>query len=182
MTSEFGKHPLDTINKYKLGTPLMSAGLPLLLGSTSSRNTPLGPVVTPAQYKPVKYTETRNPLWNPYDRTQPYYSSQGYAAATGGIIPHLAQGGQSAPSGPRMIEGPGTGLSDNVPATINGQHPARLADGEFVVSADVVSALGGGSTKSGAKKLYAMMDRVRNQAHGTKKQVKKVNDRQVLPV
>jgi hypothetical protein len=85
----------------------------------------------------------------------------------------MAQGG--------YLNGPGDGLSDSIPATIEGKQPARLADGEFVVSADVVSGLGNGSSKAGAKKLYAMMDRVRQQAHGTKKQIRKVNDRQVMP-
>lgn len=100
------------------------------------------------------------------------------AYATGGIAA-LAGGGH--PQGPRLLSGGGDGLSDSIPAVIGRNQPARLADGEFVVSADVVSALGGGSTKAGAKKLYAMMDRIRQNAHGTKKQVKKLNDRKVLP-
>lgn len=79
------------------------------------------------------------------------------------------------------LDGPGDGLSDSIPATIEGRQPARLADGEFVVSADVVSALGGGSSKAGAKRLYEMMDRVRKSAHGTEKQIKKVSPHKVLP-
>jgi len=81
----------------------------------------------------------------------------------------------------RFLEGPGTGLSDDIHTSIEGVQPARLADGEYVVSADVVSALGGGSSKAGAKKLKDMTGRVRQSAHGTKKQIKKINDRQVLP-
>lgn len=76
---------------------------------------------------------------------------------------------------PRFLSGGGDGLSDDIDATIGENQPAKLADGEFVVSADVVSGLGGGSSKAGAKKLYEMMDRVRQQAHGTKKQVRKVS-------
>jgi hypothetical protein len=76
---------------------------------------------------------------------------------------------------PRFLSGGGDGLSDDIDATISNKQPAKLSDGEFVVSADVVSGLGGGSSKSGAKKLYAMMDRVRQQAHGTKKQVRPVS-------
>jgi hypothetical protein len=83
--------------------------------------------------------------------------------------------------GGQLLKGGGTGLSDGIPATIEGKQPARLADGEFVVSADVVSALGGGSTDAGAKMLYAMMDRIRKNAHGTKKQIKAINARKVLP-
>jgi hypothetical protein len=104
--------------------------------------------------------------------------------AKGGGITALAKGGTSLGSysdGGNLLKGPGTGLSDHIPAKIGARQPARLADGEFVISADVVSALGGGSTDSGARKLYAMMDRIRKQAHGTKKQVKPVNDKKVLP-
>jgi hypothetical protein len=51
-------------------------------------------------------------------------------------------------------------VSDSIPATIGDKQPARLADGEFVVPARIVSELGNGSTESGARKLYTMMDRV----------------------
>jgi len=60
----------------------------------------------------------------------------------------------------RFLEGPGDGVSDSIPATINGTQPARLADGEFVIPARIVSELGNGSSKAGARKLYAMMDRI----------------------
>ena len=93
----------------------------------------------------------------------------------------MAMGGMtSLARGGSYLDGPGDGLSDSIPATIGKNQPARLADGEFVISADVVSAIGGGSSKAGAKKLHSMMDRVRQSAHGTKKQVKKINDRKVL--
>ena len=93
----------------------------------------------------------------------------------------MAMGGMtSLARGGSYLDGPGDGLSDSIPATIGNRQPARLADGEFVISADVVSDIGGGSSKAGAKKLHAMMDRVRQSAHGTKKQVKKINDRKVL--
>lgn len=120
-------------------------------------------------------------------------ASPGAGEARGGLnlggkyYPHMATGGITAlaggghTQGPRLLSGGGDGLSDGIPAVIGRNQPARLADGEFVVSADVVSALGGGSTKAGAKKLYDMMDRIRKQAHGTKKQVKKVSERKVLP-
>jgi hypothetical protein len=77
--------------------------------------------------------------------------------AMGGGLGSL--GGYS--DGGRLLKGPGDGVSDSIPATIgNKQQPARLADGEFVVPARIVSELGNGSTEAGAKKLYAMMDRV----------------------
>ena len=78
----------------------------------------------------------------------------------------LAGGGQagynlgSYSDGGRLLKGPGDGVSDSIPATIGDKQPARLADGEFVVPARIVSELGNGSTDAGARKLYAMMDRV----------------------
>ena len=62
--------------------------------------------------------------------------------------------------GGRLLRGPGDGVSDSIPATIGNKQPARLADGEFVVPARIVSEIGNGSTEAGARKLYAMMDRV----------------------
>jgi len=62
--------------------------------------------------------------------------------------------------GGRLLRGPGDGVSDSIPATIGNKQPARLADGEFVIPARIVSELGNGSTEAGARKLYAMMDRV----------------------
>lgn len=65
-------------------------------------------------------------------------------------------------AGGGYLDGPGDGVSDSIPATIDGKHPARLADGEFVIPARIVSEIGNGSTKAGAKRLYAMMDRIQN--------------------
>jgi hypothetical protein len=62
--------------------------------------------------------------------------------------------------GGRLLRGPGDGVSDSIPASIGDRQPARLADGEFVVPARIVSEIGNGSTEAGARKLYAMMDRV----------------------
>jgi hypothetical protein len=84
--------------------------------------------------------------------------------AYGGGITALAEGGMynlgSYSDGGRLLRGPGDGVSDDIPATIGHNQPARLADGEFVVPARIVSELGNGSTEAGARKLYAMMDRV----------------------
>lgn len=62
--------------------------------------------------------------------------------------------------GGRLLRGPGDGVSDSIPASIGGKQPARLADGEFVIPARIVSELGNGSTDAGAKRLYAMMDKI----------------------
>jgi hypothetical protein len=100
----------------------------------------------------------------------------GSGAARGGLLPRrmalgglgaLAGGGSTSQynlggysDGGRLLRGPGDGVSDSIPATIGDKQPARLADGEFVVPARIVSELGNGSTEAGARKLYAMMDRV----------------------
>ena len=80
------------------------------------------------------------------------------ALAGGGSASQYNLGGYS--DGGRLLRGPGDGISDSIPATIGNKQPARLADGEFVVPARIVSELGNGSTEAGARKLYAMMDRV----------------------
>lgn len=83
-----------------------------------------------------------------------------------GIGPQFAKGGISDlggySDGGRLLKGPGDGVSDSIPAQIGERQPARLADGEFVVPARIVSELGNGSTDAGARKLYAMMDRVQS--------------------
>jgi hypothetical protein len=83
--------------------------------------------------------------------------------------------------GGQLLRGSGDGVSDSIPASIGDKQPARLADGEFVVSADVVSGLGNGSTEAGARQLYAMMDRVRKARTGTKKMGTKVNANKLAP-
>lgn len=102
-----------------------------------------------------------------------YFSPMSYTAkaAEGGLM-GLAGGGMSNlggySDGGRLLKGPGDGVSDSIPATIGGKQPARLATGEFVVPARIVSELGNGSTEAGAKKLYAMMDRVQKARRKTK--------------
>ena len=75
----------------------------------------------------------------------------------------------------------GDGMSDDIPATINGNQPAALADGEFVVPADVVSHLGNGSSNAGSRKLYEMMDEVRRARTGREQQGKEINAERYMP-
>jgi hypothetical protein len=82
-----------------------------------------------------------------------YGGSIGYNQGGISTLGSYSDGGQ-------LLKGPGNGTSDSIPARIGARQPARLADGEFVVPARVVSELGNGSTDAGAKQLYAMMDRV----------------------
>jgi hypothetical protein len=109
----------------------------------------------------------------------------GYAPATtmDGNIPQMAGGGEIGgySDGGRMLKGPGDGMSDSIPGVIGNKQPARLADGEFVIPADVVSHLGNGSTDAGAKRLYSMMDQVRKARTGTKKQGKQIKAEKYLP-
>jgi hypothetical protein len=79
------------------------------------------------------------------------------------------------------LNGNGDGMSDSIPATIEGKQPARLADGEFVVPADVVSHIGNGSSKAGSKRLYAMLDKVRKARTGHTKQGKQINPSKYMP-
>jgi len=88
-------------------------------------------------------------------------------------------GGGALP--PRFLSGGGDGMSDSIPANIDGKQEARLADGEFVVPADVVSHLGNGSSKAGAKKLYAMMDKIRKARTGKTRQAPEVNAAKYMP-
>lgn len=98
-------------------------------------------------------------------------------AAQGGLM-----GGEYAAGG-TLLQGPGDGMSDSIPAVIKGDKPQRaaLAQGEFVVPADVVSHLGNGSTEAGSKHLYAMMDRVRKARTGTKQQGRKIDAGKLMP-
>jgi hypothetical protein len=93
-----------------------------------------------------------------------------------GSTPAYAKGGM-----PRFLSGGGDGMSDDIPAVIGNKQPARLADGEFVIPADVVSHLGNGSSKAGAKQLYSMMDKVRSARTGNSKQGKQINPRKYMP-
>jgi hypothetical protein len=100
----------------------------------------------------------------------------GLAAGGSPMVAKYAMGGQ-----PRFLSGGGDGMSDSIKANIEGRQEARLADGEFVIPADVVSHIGNGSSKAGAKRLYSMMDRVREARTGTTKQGKEINAMKYLP-
>jgi hypothetical protein len=92
-----------------------------------------------------------------------------------------AMGGLTALKPGGYLSGGGDGMSDSIPATIEGKQQARLADGEFVIPADVVSHIGNGSSKAGSQRLYAMLDKVRKARTGTKKQGKQINPNKYMP-
>jgi len=120
---------------------------------------------------------TMNLVYDP--KTGNYVIPQKMAAggmASGGIsdLGSYSDGG-------RLLKGPGDGMSDSIPAMIGKKQEARLADGEFVVPADVVSGLGNGSTDAGAKHLYKMMDKVRHARTGRKSQAKQIKADKYVP-
>jgi hypothetical protein len=133
------------------------------LGGAEPYNGPLSKF----QYVPSRYTPLQVAQPTPY---QPRYAQGGLSDL----------GGYS--DGGRMLKGPGDGMSDNIPASIADKQPARLANEEFVIPADVVSHLGNGSSEAGAKQLYKMMDRVRQARTGNKKQGKQIKADKYMPV
>ena len=107
---------------------------------------------------PYQTPISQNVLTGPGDTAVDPYTGEQKMAAGGISDAGYNLGGYS--DGGRLLRGPGDGVSDSIPASIGHKQPARLADGEFVVPARIVSELGNGSTEAGARKLYAMLDRV----------------------
>jgi hypothetical protein len=106
-----------------------------------------------------------------------YYKFMGrYDTMLGTAEKNFAGGGT-----PRFLSGGGDGMSDDIPAVIGDKQPARLADGEFVIPADVVSHIGNGSSKAGAKRLYKMMADIRKERTGTKKQAPAIKPNKFMP-
>ena len=149
---------------------------PKLAASTAS---------TEVAAEPFVHTTGMN--FSPYPKNA-YSTNTGTNKAAGGLMDAYAGGGMSHlgdySDGGRLLRGPGDGVSDSIPATIGNKQPARLADGEFVVPARIVSELGNGSTEAGARKLYAMMDRIqkaRGKTVGKGKVAKNSRSEKYLP-
>lgn len=155
----FAPRFIDTGEKFTPGIPRTVTQMPMMasggeIGANSSY--PLIEAPPPSYDAPAtRPHQMEAMLRQPGVR---YDFGTGQARFAEGGISHL--GGYS--DGGRMLRGPGDGVSDSIPATIGDKQPARLADGEFVVPARIVSELGNGSSEAGARKLYAMMDRVQN--------------------
>jgi len=94
----------------------------------------------------------------------------------------LASGGIAGLKEGKFLDGRTDGMADKKPAMIDGEQPAALSDGEFVIPADVVSHLGNGNSDAGAKVLEDMMARVRKERTGSTKQGKEINPEEFLPV
>jgi hypothetical protein len=106
---------------------------------------------------PTQMPTSAEVVQSDYDPRVDPYTGQATGFAAGGIL-QKGLGGYS--DGGQLLKGPGDGVSDSIPAKIGEKQPARLADGEFVVPARIVSELGNGSTEAGARQLYKMMDRI----------------------
>ena len=122
--------------------------------------TPQGaaPAAAPAAPAAAAPVAPQNPI------IEPTYAQGGMAHGGLGSLGSYSDGG-------RLLKGPGDGVSDDIPAMIGKNQPARLADGEFVIPARIVSEIGNGSTDAGARKLYAMMDRIQKARGKTLKNV-----------
>jgi len=170
-TTAYGK--LNPVAKY--GIPLAAAAMLSDRKGAPPGQTPYDGPLSQLRYDPNRYqpTEVRPPT--PYT---PVYKD--YRNMAGGGLADLGDYADYAGGG-RMLKGPGDGMSDSIPATIAGKQPARLANDEFVVSADVVSGLGNGSSDAGAKQLYKMMDRVRAARTGKQAQAKQINPTKYMP-
>ena len=123
-------------------------------GSSSAGSSSIIPKLT-ASRPAVNYTAPAAG-----EKNVTYFSPVTYAAEGGQMHGGISTLGSYSDGG-HLLKGPGDGVSDSIPATIGGHQPARLADGEFVIPARIVSELGNGSTDAGARKLYAMMDRIK---------------------
>ena len=159
----------------KLNIALGGLGLMQMMPPESGVNP-----ISESMIRPYTYSEedTSDQEADPRGREKIRYSSS-YAAGT----PYkAAQGGLlSLHRGGNFLSGGGDGMSDDIPAMIGAKQPARLADGEFVIPADVVSHIGNGSSKAGAAKLYAMMDKIRQERTGRKRQSPQINAAKYLP-
>ena len=155
--------------KYRLAQAMAQAGMPTSSGIGLSQQThPYGAINTdPAMVQQAQAQQAQQ-------------AQQTQNAASGGIMGY-SLGNYASGGNPRLLSGPGDGMSDDIPATIGEKQPARLADGEFVVPADVVSHLGNGSTKAGADKLHNMMNKIRMDKTGTKKQAPQLKTDKYLP-
>jgi hypothetical protein len=168
--------PLDNINTR--GKDALTASM-IRMGEAGSR----------ANYTPYSKMQRPNAMGGinlsppGVKREAPSASEEEREAAAGGIMQadRYNMGGYASGSVPRLLKGPGDGMSDNIPATIDDRQPARLADGEFVVPADVVSGLGNGSTEAGAKHLHKMMTDVRKARTGNPKQGKEIVAQKYIP-
>jgi hypothetical protein len=173
----------STGSGFNFGNAALIGGAALGLGALASDSS--SPAAQEAAYKQQILNWNARPWEAPIDgaaQGQAMLDPRFISAAQGGLM-SLAGGGALGgySDGGRLLKGPGDGMSDHIPASISNRQPARLADGEFVIPADVVSHLGNGSTDAGAKVLYKMMDQVRRARTGNPKQGKQIKPQKFIP-
>ena len=163
-----GKEPERSRDIYGDADVEVSQKMPYT-NTKPDKNTPAKQVL--AAYKAAKREMALRDLLGEKDKDIEY-------AAEGGLM-----GVNTYAAGGKLLRGPGDGMSDSIPAVIQGAKPQRaaLADGEFVVPADVVSHLGNGSTEAGSRQLYAMMNKIRKARTGNPKQGKQINPARFMP-
>lgn len=94
--------------------------------------------------------------------------------ATAELIRGYADGG--------VVSGPGSGVADLIPGSIDGREDVRIASGEYVIPAWAVAALGDGSTEAGARVLDAMVARLREAGSELIKGSEPIKPNEFLPV
>lgn len=190
--------PAPIYDQGPLGRMIRRAGLikedvPVATNTTSPTTSPTN-TTSPVIYDPATQRYSTNPnlavpsvvgndsnpsdggFSNNQEKAGGPIKSQKYAMGGLAALPEYAAGG-------KLLSGDGDGMSDSIPAVIKGARPQRaaLADGEFVIPADVVSHLGNGSTKAGGKRLYEMMANIRKARTGNSKQGKQINPMKFIP-
>jgi len=163
------------VKKKTVQVPLPGYSYDQATGTYTQTSGPTGGVTNP--YASTDFDRILS-VNSPYllgiqDEIRKKLASQGVAG--------YAAGGPTYAAGGKLLRGPGDGMSDSIPAVIGGTQRAALADGEFVMPADVVAHLGNGSTTAGAGRLYEMMERVRKARTGSTTQPPAVNMDRLMP-
>jgi len=177
-----GLTPEETKERQALGN---DRNVQFLEGKVSGEEAKIDKLARSAEMGP--YNEAFSKLLGQNPRRQTGLTSPGLTGAQSSLTDYKntvvgqAKGGIIGLRRGRYVDGPTSGMADDVPANIEGTQEARLSDGEFVVPADVVSHIGNGNSDAGADELYDMMDRVRKARTGTTKQAKEIDPREFLP-
>ena len=119
----------------------------------------------------------------PYSVAAPTRATRPNQYAKGGLL-NLRKHGSAMD--PTFLKGAGDGMSDSIPAQIQGSRqranePIRVADGEYIVPADAVAHAGNGSSNAGSKKMDKMVADLRSARTGTKKQAPQINAAKYIP-
>jgi hypothetical protein len=195
---------MNKLNTNVVQTPVPARPTPPPAAATSTVATPATAAATQPMYYSKKVKKKTRQFALPtygYDQATGTYAQTSGPTGTG-AVPSLpdgtalsnfpdfknffaasmfSAGGPTYAAGGKLLRGPGDGMSDSIPAVIGGTQRAALADGEFVMPADVVAHLGNGSTTAGAGRLYEMMDRVRKARTGSTTQPPAVNMDRLMP-